>query len=199
MRRVFTVVLFAVLVLAGCGDVEPEQSTSPTATETTQDELSPTPTLTSPDDVNTEEEADGDGQAAADDGLTGFGATREAWDANHEQAPGYSEGAAYLPLLDGDQPKYAAVCCDERIISYLLFLPSDTSLDEAQQHVAGELPDDATPGERVEKDGGCVMQLWESPTLQEATGSNVVVTYFEGDEYDDVTFTSGDSVEDLMC
>lgn len=47
--------------------------------------------------------------APAGDGLTGYGATRETWDGEHDLAPGYNEGAAFLPLVNGDQPRYAAV------------------------------------------------------------------------------------------
>lgn len=78
------------------------------------------------------------------DGLTGFGATREAWDSAHQQAPGFSPGSSYLPLIGG-QPKYSAVLGDpgERILSYTLSFPEGTPLELAKAQVLAEFPSGA--------------------------------------------------------
>ena len=148
-------------------------STAEPATATTSSRSTPKTHATEND---AESEAPTVDQAAAPE-LTGFGATRQAWNANHEQAPGSTEGLAYLPMVEPDQPKYAAVCCDDRILLYTLVLASGTSLDEAQAQVAAELPADAEPGRLIDL-GGCKTQRWKSATVKDAIGANALATYF---------------------
>ena len=166
MRPIGTMVTILTLVatLASCdntngADVSSTPTTQPTTAATTPGADEPT----------------ADQDAAAE--LTGFSATRQAWDANHQQAPGTTEGVAYLPMVEPDQPKYAAVCCDDRILLYTLVLADGTTLDEAQAQVAAELPGDAEPGRLIDL-GGCKTQLWESATVKDAIGSHALATYF---------------------
>lgn len=105
---------------------------------------------------------------AATDGLTGYGATREAWNAAHEQAPGYTDGAAFLPLIDGEQPRYAAVSggAGERIYSYTLSFPEGTNLDEAKRQVLQEFPAGAKFGIVDEDEPRCLIFDVRSPEVE---------------------------------
>lgn len=186
------------LALTGCTSNEP--GGEPTAAS--EPETSPDgPTTSEPSVVQTSEATEAaphDGPEDAGAGLTGFGATRQAWDANHEQAPGYTGGAAYLPMAYENQPTYATVCCGDQITLYTFMVPMGTNMTEAQALVAGELPDDAVGGDLVDK-GGCTMQVWESDALQDAVGSNALITYFLDDPNPNVILTTGDSADGIDC
>lgn len=114
--------------------------------------------------------------------ITGFGASRKAWDSAHDQADGYSKGAAYAPMLEGGQPQYAAVCCEDQILSYTLNMPYGVTLDATQQRVRQEFPADATPGPLVDL-GECSTQEWRSSTVEAAVDDPYIplVAYFPPD------------------
>jgi len=76
--------------------------------------------------------------------IVGFGATREDWDKNHEMADGYSKGSAYLPMVNGKQPKYSGVTdIDGRILNYTVNFDSGTSQQTANTYILAEFPKDA--------------------------------------------------------
>ena len=115
--------------------------------------------------------------------ITGFGATREAWDDHHERAPGFTPGSAYKPIVGNGQPQYAAVCCDDFIISYTLNMPYESSMELTERRVRDEFAHDATAGELVDR-GECTMQEWRSPSIEaEALDGEYVpiVAYFPPD------------------
>lgn len=95
---------------------------------------------------------------------------------------GYAEGSAYAPLLEGGQPTYAAVCCDDLILSYIVNLPLTASFDLAQLAAEGELPSDAIGGEIVDL-GECRVQEWRSPTAVAVLENGFIphVAYIEPD------------------
>jgi hypothetical protein len=97
--------------------------------------------------------------APAGDGLTGYGATREAWDSSHEPAPGYSKGAAFLPLVSGDQPRYASVSGEagERIYSYTISFTPGTDLKQAKREVLREFPPGASFGVEDADEPRCLL------------------------------------------
>lgn len=145
-------------------DDPPEQvaATSTTASVESSGET----TTTTPETTTTDSSgASTTTSAPAPDELTGYGATREAWDATHQQAEGFTPGAAYHPLIGGGQPQYATVCCDDQIISYTMFFPKDSTKALVMDAVRREFPGDATPGELVDR-GGCETQEWRSPSVE---------------------------------
>lgn len=97
--------------------------------------------------------------APATDTLTGYGATRQAWDANHQAAPGFTEGSAYLPLVNGSQPRYAAVsgAAGERIYSYSLHFAAGTDLEAAKAEVLAEFPPGAVFGVEDADETRCLL------------------------------------------
>lgn len=112
--------------------------------------------------------------------LTALGATREAWDANHDAAPGFTEGSAYLPL-EGGQPKYYTVMDSKGIImDYSMNLSSGPDIDTAKLLVAAELPSDATilEGKTSER---CLLADIQSATLDSLFGEQVpIVVFYSG-------------------
>lgn len=70
--------------------------------------------------------------------LTGFGATRQAWDAAHEAFPGGEKESVYGPDVGRGQPKYGLVMGESRISSYTVFFRGDTSLADAKNQIMRE-------------------------------------------------------------
>ena len=108
--------------------------------------------------------------------LQGFGATRAEWNATHEQAPGFAQGQAFLPVVNGRQPKYAAVFGDDRITGYIIYMPKPTRMSNAKKVVLQEFPPGATFG-RIDRDEpSCVTMEIISPAVQAALGMEYVPT-----------------------
>ena len=104
-------------------------------------------------------------------GSTGFGATKEAWLSAHEQAPGYTAGAAFLPLLQREGssvPKYAAVSLETPVVMYTLNLADGTSLDDAKNLVLDEFPPGARFGVVEDDEATCLIATIKSPPVQRA-------------------------------
>lgn len=184
-----TGVVVGLIVLTACSSDENEQrsaatgdtntvvagpSTTPTIVHTT-----PTTGVTIPP---TQASTTASTSVAVAIQVTGFAATREDWDRVHQPAPGAVPGLAYLPLLrTGRQPTYAGVIGTDRIISYDLYMEPGTTLEQAEQAVARELPPDAKPGRR-EDGGSCYIQEWRSPTIERLLeGLTAVVAYSKDD------------------
>ncbi len=135
--------------------------------------------------------------------LTGFGATRLAWDAAHQPAPGrYTPGSAYGPMLDGRQPTYAAVFGDEHILSFSYFAPARTSLNDLRSLIRREFPPDA---ELIDSytDGDCRIESYKSQALERAVGAYTMVVAYPSPEpesrYRDAIFTIGKEGERDRC
>lgn len=122
-----------------------------------------------------------------DEGLPGFGATRTRWDATHQSVGGFAAGAAYGPMLRstedrGFNPTYAGVFGRDRILSYIMNLPPNTSFDAARARVRRELPADAREV-RTRRLRQCRMVRYRSPTFRRVLGGagsrgDVEVAYF---------------------
>lgn len=135
--------------------------------------------------------------------LTGFGATRAAWDAAHRPAPGrYTPGSAYGPLLDGRQPTYAAVIGDEHILSFSYYAPARTSVDDLRALIRQEFPSDA---ELIDSysDGDCRIEAYKSRALEQSIGPYTMVVAYPSperdSEYRDAIFTIGKEGERDRC
>lgn len=141
-------------------DESPEQAQAPRATRP----VAPPRTAPTSSTVPTPPSAT---SVPTEPGLTGYAATRRDWDQAHRPAPGYTQGAAYLPFVRSDQPRYAAVSGDDQILSYVYFFESNTGLQEAMQEVLGnEFPDDAKYG-RIDRDEPhCLIAEVRSPTVE---------------------------------
>lgn len=104
--------------------------------------------------------------------LPGLGATTEDWESSHSQAPGFSDGLAYLPLI-GSQPTYAAVFEGGNIMLYERYFPAGVSVDaQIDLVLSQELPPDSTPIDRFDRseDGSCTSILYETEMLKQSMG-----------------------------
>lgn len=135
--------------------------------------------------------------------LTGFGATRAAWDAAHQPAPGgFAPGSAYGPLLDGKQPTYAAVFGDEHILGFSYYAPARTSLNDLRALIGREFPGDAVLIDSY-TDGDCRIESYKSAALEQAIGAYTMVVAYPSPEpeyqYRDAIFTIGEEGERDRC
>jgi hypothetical protein len=191
--RVMPIIATAALaaLLSGCGS--PTAATAPGTT--TRDTA--TPHASTPSNS-----AAAGKQKPAKTGLTAWGATRTVWEANHDQAPGYLSGAAYLPMVtdpaDGTSPlpKYGTVLEDNGVIGeYSMNLPAGTSLAGALALARLELPTGVTLGSAIRSTDGdgntCRFYPVTSSRLSGVLGGNmplVTVYYNDADVPVDVTF-----------
>ena len=172
MRFASVVGAFATaLALAGCGSPSPDDgsSSSPTTSESTV--LTPSPSGSSSGAASTP-------SAGA---LIGYGAIREDWDASHEQAPGFTPGAAFLPMVNGDQPKYAAVSGElgERILSYEIYFEEGTSLETAKRIVLQEFPPGAKFDVEDDEEARClILDIRSEPVEAVMDGYRPIVGFF---------------------
>ena len=120
--------------------------------------------------------------------LVGYGALREDWDSHHQQAPGYTAGAAYLPMVDGDQPRYGAVSGDpgERILIYTVNFANGTTLNEAKREVLQEFPPGARFGRQDAQEAGClILEVRSNPVEKVLEGYRPIVAFFTDSELGD--------------
>ena len=109
--------------------------------------------------------------------LKGFGATRAAWNAAHQPAPGrYTPGMVYGPMFQhpdepGLVPTYATVIGRERIISYMVHFPAGTNFEAARNRMLAELPSDAREVRRRRQDA-CWSIIYSSATLEPIIETN---------------------------
>jgi hypothetical protein len=117
--------------------------------------------------------------------LTGYGALREDWNSSHRQAPGMTPGAAFLPMVNGDQPKYAAVSGDpgERILSYEIYFEDGTSLETAKRIVLQEFPAEAKFGVEDNDEVHCLIVDVRSASVERVMeGYRPIVGFFSRSE-----------------
>lgn len=111
------------------------------------------------------------------DSLSGMGATRDAWDGNHEKASGYIDGAAYGPFVGPQLVKYAGVTeYDGRIHSYGINFGDGTTLADAKALVILEFPSGAR-FEQVQRFTGCTMYLIDSKPVASALDDLPMVAF----------------------
>lgn len=121
--------------------------------------------------------------------LTGYGALREDWNASHNQAPGMTPGAAFLPMVNGDQPKYAAVSGEsgERILSYEIYFEDGTSLETAKRMVLQEFPAGAKFGVEDKDEAHClIVDIISAPVERVMDGYRPIVGFFSKSEVSEV-------------
>lgn len=181
------------LLLGGCGGGA-DPVTAPTAAASAQPAADATGEPAAA--VTGEPAGDGRGAGAVEErGLPGLGSTRAAWESTHRQAVGFAQGAAFGPLLDGNQPTYAAVYGDDRILSYIFHAPTELSDDEVLAVVeATELPSDAVAVTTVDCPDGPVTH-YDSALLADAV-DGARGAYVAIDRFDHVSVALGVSFTD---
>jgi hypothetical protein len=121
--------------------------------------------------------------------VTGFGATNEAWEANHTPDTRFEPGCCYDPTPglgpdDRHNAKYHAVLRDDHgIYGYSMRLPKGTSIDEVTPAALAEMPADAKVLWNKRLDG-CVMVGIGSETL--GPGQAIFTFYTSTAEIDPV-------------
>ena len=132
----------------------------------------------------------------ADTSLTGYGATRQAWDEEHGPwNPEYAEGAVYGDLVRPDTYEYFSVDPGEPILSYYRGFPEGTDLATAKDIVLRDFPGDAVITIEDRDEPRCLIVLIESETVESATGDNAIAAYFSGPDTD---FTEADVVDAVV-
>lgn len=176
-----TAAVTSLILMTGCGggsdtssstDAAPtsvDQQTSTEAPNTATDTASDTPTDTTAGSTQAD-------VAAPTDPLTGYGATRAAWDANHTEDTRAAPGAAYDQdpnlAVDGDytyDDKYFGVSNDPRITVYQMRSAPGTSISDAKSLALSEFPADATISWFQVRDT-CAQMMVHSATLAEYAG-----------------------------
>ena len=179
MRRVGIQAAIAILLLAGCTS-ETTVSSPPSAPATASTGAANSKTARS-------QATPASSSPAPPGGLTAFGAKRKAWDSTHEKAPGYTDGAAYLPLVDGKQPKYYAVLEDDngRIFSYSLAFQRGTELALAKLEVLKQFPEGAKFDLTDKGQGQCLLLRVHSPKVSKVLdGVPPMVGFYSADSLD---------------
>jgi hypothetical protein len=129
------VIVVLAVFLAGCG------GSSSTTTNSAASQLSTTSSA-----------ATNAGSSAASEGLTAYGATDAAWDANHQADTRFAPGTSYNPdpsLARGDVQHdaryYGVVHQGGRVLQYQMRFAPGTTVDQARQSViASEFPPGTT-------------------------------------------------------
>jgi len=174
MKNILVVVSALMLVIfSGCDSSKTASDAQPETAVDTQSEAtveSKTETATSAD-------------------LTGFAATKESWDQNHEEASGFQSGSAYLPnvsISEGsrlrEQPKYAAVSeVNGLITNYTIYFSEGTGVDAAKAEVLKEFPQGAKEISAAPK-GRCLMTEVSSDPVQKVlqASNHIIVSYYSG-------------------
>lgn len=125
--------------------------------------------------------------------LTGFGATREAWDAHHEVAPAAVDGSRYLPMV-GDKARYDFLFweLDPRAIDYGMHFPEGTTLEQAQTQLLAEFP----PGATVDRTNGgnprCLVLRVRSAPVEGTITTGIPRVVLFGPEGVDTRFSRAD-------
>lgn len=185
MRRASAVLASAILGLTlGCGG--PTSDGGAGSSSMASDAAGPT--------ISTPQPAASSAAATPAAGtLTGYGAVREDWDASHAQAPGMTPGAAFLPMVNGDQPKYAAVSGDpgERILSYEIYFEDGTPLEMAKRIVLQEFPVGAKFGVEDDDEPHClILEIRSAPVERFMDGYRPIVGFFSRSEVSEELDTS---------
>jgi hypothetical protein len=126
--------------------------------------------------------------------LTGFGASKAAWNAHHRADDRFDPGSAYDPtpsLARGDQrhnDRYYNVQAQAgKITSYEMRFPPSTGIKEAKRSILAEFPSDANIG-WFKRRSSCA-QMWVGSAQIERTNTidGALVTFSSGeagDQYD---------------
>lgn len=139
---------------------------------------------------------DTDGQpdgspAEAGGELTGFGATRPAWEAQHgpEVPDNYED--AYGTQVDDEQYEYSSVSFQPRVLSYTRAFPRHTTLAEAETILLRDFPSDARTSVTDNDERRCRIVLIESARVQDVLGDWATASFYgrrQAFDADDVSF-----------
>lgn len=207
MQRLILIVATAILLTA-CGGEDLGTATRPTdapdeTPRAVESKTTEPVTRNVQDKQASDEPAEGRGgeNSEQESDLPGLGTRRAAWESSRQQAPGYTVGAAYGPVLDGEQPTYAGVYGDERILSYSYQAPASTSnRDLLTLLEATELPRDSEKVTVVECEDGPV-HYYRSAALAKAVegaqGFYLTVDRYPDSDY--VSSTIGVSFSEPSC
>jgi hypothetical protein len=171
------------LALAGCGSSgsvssEPAATTDTTPlSDTTTSDTTTSDTTTS--DTTTSGTTTSGTPTASGPAITGYGATREQWDANHQADDRFAPGSVYDPdpsINPGDQLHnaryYTVNSTAGRILDYSMRFPPHTSITAARGQAMDELPPDAHVRWYDVKDT-CSQMVVESRTLGRVLGGHI--------------------------
>ena len=162
----------AAVALGNCGNTTPRNATSPSPTTSVAATSPNSPSSSAASSLVITPTAGA---------LTGYGATRSGWNASHRQAPGLTPGAAFLPMVNGDQPKYAAVSGEpgERLLSYEIYFEDGTSLEAAKRIVLQEFPPGAKFGVEDDEETRClILEIRSKPVEAVMDGYRPIVRFF---------------------
>ena len=94
--------------------------------------------------------------------LTGFGATRTAWESQQGPEVPYNNEDAYGTKVDDEQYEYSSVSFQPRVLSYLRAFPRHTTLAEAETILLRDFPRDARTSVTDNDERRCRIVLIES-------------------------------------
>jgi hypothetical protein len=194
LRRTHRLRLAAVgaasLSLVACGGGEGtetgRETTSPEAVEETAAAAPAGETVSAKPEIGAEEpqETEGPGAAPKVGELTGFGATREAWESvRGESVPGFADGAAYGRKVRAGTYEYFAVVEYDLMTYYSRAFPEGTDLESAKQIVLEDFPEDAEIIVEDRDDPLCLIVLIESEQVRAVTGHAAAAGFFSEDDY----------------
>ncbi|HMI99248.1 MAG TPA: hypothetical protein VK488_05390 [Gaiellaceae bacterium] len=118
--------------------------------------------------------------------LTGFGATDEAWNQNHDEDSRFEAGSSYDPdpsLGDGERFNdryYSVIHGDGRVLGYSMRFPSQTGVEEAKSMMlASEFPSDAKIA-WFKRLNSCAQMFVQSRTVARAVNAGALVEFSSG-------------------
>lgn len=104
--------------------------------------------------------------------VTGFGATKEAWQSAHKEAEGFDAGSTFEPMVttyESDAwPKYGGVMLDTPVVSYTINLPKGTNLAEAKRVALAEFPPGARFGRFDDGEKACLLASIRSAPVKQS-------------------------------
>lgn len=158
--RLLAVATVGLLLSTGCGDSGSQRrdAQKPSSNPATESSPSASATQSTP-------------QSPKPVSLTGYAATKANWLATHKGAPGYSLGAAYLPMvqLNGEAlPKYAGVSLGNIVVEYTMNMPGGTSITEAKKMVLNEFPKGARFDISDDDQAACLIASIDSPPAEKS-------------------------------
>ena len=110
--------------------------------------------------------------------LTGFGATRTAWESQHgPEVPGNNEDA-YGTKVDDEQYEYSSVSFQPRVLSYMRAFPRHTTLAEAETILLRDFPGDARTSVTDNGERRCRIVLIESARVQDVLGDWATPSFY---------------------
>jgi hypothetical protein len=110
--------------------------------------------------------------------LTGFGATRTAWESQHGPEVPNNNDDAYGTKVDDEQYEYSSVSFQPRVLSYLRAFPRHTTLAEAETILLRDFPSDAGTSVTDKDERRCRIVLIESARLQDVLGDWAIASFY---------------------